>query len=59
MSRKLRTNYPGARYHPPPPGFGGTGVMNRGDQREDIFRDTPDPQQFQSTLGEAFGKAEW
>ena len=29
MSRKLRIEYPGAMYH----------VMNRGDQREDIFRD--------------------
>jgi hypothetical protein len=29
MSRKLRIEYPGAIYH----------VMNRGDQREDIFRD--------------------
>ncbi len=29
MSRKLRLEYPGAMYH----------VMNRGDQREDIFRD--------------------
>ena len=28
MSRKLRIEYPGAMYH----------VMNRGDQREDIFR---------------------
>jgi len=28
MSRMLRIEYPGAMYH----------VMNRGDQREDIFR---------------------
>ena len=32
MSRKLRIEYPGAMYH----------VMNRGDQREDIFRDDED-----------------
>jgi len=29
MSRKLRLEYPGAMYH----------IMNRGDQRADIFRD--------------------
>ena len=34
MSRKLRIEYPGAMYH----------VMNRGDQREDIFRDDEDRQ---------------
>jgi hypothetical protein len=34
MSRKLRIEYPGAMYH----------VMNRGDQREDIFRDDQDRQ---------------
>ena len=49
MSRKLRIEYPGAMYH----------VMNRGDQREDIFRDDEDRQRFLSTLGEACGKAEW
>jgi hypothetical protein len=43
MSRKLRIEYPGAMYH----------VMNRGDQREDIFRDDEDPHQFLSTLGDA------
>ena len=40
MSRKLRIEYPGAMYH----------VMNRGDQREDIFRDDQDRQKFVSTL---------
>jgi hypothetical protein len=40
---KLRIEYPGAMYH----------VMNRGDQREDIFRDDEDRQKFLSTLGEA------
>jgi N12 class adenine-specific DNA methylase len=46
MSRKLGIEYPGAMYH----------VMNRGDQREDIFRDDQDRQKFLSTLGEACGK---
>ena len=49
MSRKLRIAYPGAMYH----------VMNRGDQREDIFRDYEDRQKFLSTLGEACAKTEW
>ena len=49
MSRKLRIEYPGAMYH----------VMNRGDQREDIFRDDQDRQKFLSTLGEACAKTEW
>jgi hypothetical protein len=34
-------------------------VMNRGDQREDIFRDDQDRQKFLSTLGEACAKTEW
>ena len=49
MSRKLRIEYPGAMHH----------VMNRGDQREDIFRDDQDRQKFLSTLGEACAKTEW
>ena len=49
LSRKLRIEYPGALYH----------VMNRGDQREDIFRDDQDRQKFLPTLGEACGKTEW
>jgi hypothetical protein len=49
MSRKLRIEYPGAMYH----------VMNRGDQREDIFGDDHDRQKFLSTLGEACTKTEW
>jgi hypothetical protein len=49
MSRKLRIEYPGAMYH----------VMNRGDQREDIFRDDHDHQKFLATLGEACAKTEW
>ena len=49
VSRKLRIEHPGAMYH----------VMNRGDQREDIFRDDEDRQRFLCTLGEACGKTEW
>ena len=49
MSRKLRIEYPGARYH----------VMNRGDQLEDVFRDDEDRQKFLSTLGEACAKTAW
>jgi len=49
MSRKLRIEYPGAMYH----------VMNRGDQRADIFRDDQDRQKFLSTLGDACVKTEW
>ena len=49
MSRKLRIEYPGAMYH----------VMNRGDRREDIFKDDEDRQRFLSTLGEACGKTDW
>ena len=49
MSRKLRIEYPGTMYH----------VMNRGDQREDIFRDDQDRQKFLSTLAEACAKTEW
>ena len=49
MSRKLRIEYPGAMYH----------VMNRGGQREDIFRDDHDRQKFLSTLGEACVKTAW
>ena len=59
MSRKLGIEYPGAMYHPPAPGFGGTSVMNRGDQREDIFRDDQDRQRLLAMLGEACGKTEW
>jgi len=39
MARRLRIQYPGAMYH----------VMNRGDQREAIFRDTEDRQRFLAT----------
>ena len=49
MPRKLRIQYPGPIYH----------LMNRGDQRENIFRDDTDRERFLSTLGEACGKTEW
>ena len=46
MARKLRVQYPGAIYH----------VMNRGDRREDIFRDDQDRQQWLKTLADEVGK---
>src|SRR5438552_1602691 len=49
MPRKLRIQYPGAIYH----------VMNRGDQRENIFKDDQDRERFLFTLGEACNKTEW
>lgn len=49
MPRKLRIQYAGAIYH----------VVNRGDRREDIFKDDLDRQQFLSTLEEACQKTEW
>ena len=49
MPRKLRLEYSGAIYH----------VMNRGDQRENIFRDEEDRRRFLATLGEACAKTEW
>ncbi len=49
MPRKLRIEYPGAVYH----------VMNRGDRREDIFRDGADRRCFLQTLGETCGKTGW
>jgi hypothetical protein len=49
MARKLRVQYPGAICH----------VMNRGDQREAVFRDDKDRQKLLVTLGEACRKTEW
>ena len=46
MARKIRIQYPGAIYH----------VMNRGDRREEIFRDDLDRRCFLQTLQEACGK---
>jgi len=48
MARKLRVQYEGAIYH----------VMNRGDHREDIFRDDKDRQLFLHTLGQASAKTD-
>ncbi|HYG36702.1 MAG TPA: transposase [Clostridia bacterium] len=49
MPRNLRIEYAGAMYH----------VINRGDQREPIFRDDSDRHKFLETLGEACQKTEW
>jgi len=49
MARKLRMEYAGAIYH----------VMNRGDRREEIFRDNEDRQRFLATLGETCAKTGW
>ena len=49
MARRLRIEFPGAIYH----------VMNRGDRREDIFRDARDRHRFLETLGEACAKTSW
>jgi len=49
MPRKLRIQYPGAMYH----------VMNRGDQRQDIFKDDVDRQRFLLALGETCQKTDW
>ena len=39
--------------------YGSTGVMSRGDRREDIFLDDVDRQDFIKTLAEACQKAGW
>ena len=49
MARKLRVQYEGAIYQ----------VMNRGDHREDIFRDGKDRQLFLHILGQASAKTDW
>ena len=49
MARKLRVEYPGAIYH----------VMNRGDRREEIFKDDQDRERFVETLGEVCVKSGW
>ncbi len=48
MPRQLRIQYPGAMYH----------VMNRGDERQDIFKDDQDRQQFLGTLDQACSQAD-
>jgi REP element-mobilizing transposase RayT len=49
MPRKLGVEYPGAIYH----------VINRGNQRGNIFKDDQDRQRLLGTLGEACAKTEW
>ena len=49
LPRELRIEYPGAIYH----------VMNRGDQREDIFRDDDDRRKFLLTRKEGCQKTDW
>jgi len=49
VARKLRVEYPGAIYH----------VMNRGDRREEIFKDDKDRERFLETLGEVCAKTGW
>ena len=49
MPRKLRLEYAGAIYH----------VMNRGNRRENIFRDDADRRRFLETLDESCAKTQW
>jgi putative transposase len=49
MPRQLRIQYEGAIYH----------LMNRGDRREEIFRDDVDRKSFLQTLGTACAKTGW
>ena len=49
MAGKLRIEHPGAIYH----------VLNRGDHREDIFRNEQDRELFLAALGEACQKTGW
>src|SRR5882724_8951754 len=49
VARKLRVQYPGAIYH----------LINRGDQREPIFKDDADRTRFLETLGQCCTKTEW
>ena len=49
VPRKLRMQYPGAIYH----------FMNRGDQREEIFRGEQDWETFLATLSDACRRTGW
>jgi REP element-mobilizing transposase RayT len=49
MPRKLRLEYAGAIYH----------VLNRGNRRQNIFRDDADRELFMTALTEACGKTQW
>jgi putative transposase len=46
---QARIEYPGAMYH----------VLNRGDQREDIFRTEADRELFLETFTQACAKTDW
>jgi putative transposase len=49
MPRKLRIQFAGAVYH----------VLDRGDRREEIFRDDADRKRFLDTLAEACERTGW
>ena len=51
MPRQVRLEYPGAVYH----------VVNRGDRREEIFRDAPDRERLVHRLFSrwAFARTAW
>ena len=49
MARKVRVEYEGAIYH----------LINRGDRREEIFRDDQDRERFLESLAEACQKTDW
>ena len=49
MPRELRIEYPGAIYH----------ILNRGDQREDIFLDDDDRLKFLGRLEDCCRKTDW
>lgn len=49
MARKLRIEYPGARYH----------VINRGNYRDDVFASPGAREAFLTCLAQACGKAGW
>jgi REP element-mobilizing transposase RayT len=49
MARKLRIQFPGAIYH----------LMNRGDRRENIFRDDFDRESFLQTLADTCTRTGW
>jgi putative transposase len=49
MPRELRIQHPVAIYH----------ILNRGDQRDDIYLDDEDRSQFLGTLEECCRKTDW
>ena len=50
MPRKMRVEYSGAIYHPPPPTLGRDKHDDRGDRRDDIFLDDVDRQDYRKTI---------